>query len=146
MSVEIQYGDFVFAATPIGYIPVSDFSTSAHYYVEETRRANKMPSVARRGQGAKPISFSADFESALGVDPQQSFARLEALCLAGKPLPLYINGESAGKYQFILEDVSTQKVEFHHGAMARMTISVDFTEYPRKVSKAEMKAANKRVR
>lgn len=145
MPVTFQFGNHVFAKAVDSYVPVSDYHTSMSYGVEETRRANAHPKAARRGYDLKPVSFTIDLCDALGVDPEQEYNELEAICRAGKAKPLYKNGISLSKYQFILTSVDPGVAEFDlKGKIIRMPVALEFREYTKKVSAAEMKAQSKR--
>lgn len=145
MATLIRFGNFRFVSTTKKYMPISDYSTSASYEVEENEQIGSKPTTSSKGPGLRPLSFKVYLTDRLGVSAESVKNKLMSMCEAGVPKRLYRNGKLERKNKFLLLKVEVEGEEFSRKQkMLSCTLKLNFQEVEGDITPKEEKSDNKR--
>lgn len=128
MSNMAQWGSQVFLLSPTKIMLMENLSTSVELKSDSENDTSGTSPTNTRGLVAQPISFSATYTRAAGVDPRTKLEEWQSL--VGKSNPLYIGGKIFGPASLILKKVDASNFVFSpKGDFLSVTVNLSFVEH-----------------
>ncbi len=140
MGYKARWGPMGFVTSPTKIVPFENLTTSISLKTDSENDAGGSAATNIRGLELQPMTFTATYMRAAGVDPLQRFNDWAAL--VGSIYPLYIGEKRFGPAKLILKKVDlTDQILDNNGAFLSITLNITLEEYPTGTTSSTVKDA-----
>lgn len=103
----------------------------------------KKPVIEWIGPGTDTIKFSMQFNSILGVEPEDEEKKLRDMAQTGKVAHIIVGGEPISDYKFIIESISSSgRIYDRDGNLIKSMVDITVKEYPENVTVTQKGGTN----